>query len=1312
MKTPLDVIDKTDSKAMSANLQFTNPPSLNLTEGNVAENFKRWKRLLKNFMLASGASTLDEPRQTAIILECAGSEAMDVYDQFEFDKEEDKTNPEKVIAKFENYCAPRETEVLQAFRFWNCPYRAPFDTFVTELRTKADGCNFHTEKDRMVRDKIVFSVNSHLQERLLRESKLTLAKTIEICRASEASDKHMKEITHTSASSEAFVEKVQTKSNDQRSVSTAYNESKRACKFCGSQHVFKKHLCPAWGKNCEHCGGRNHFKRCCKKTGLYLVREEYPHEKPSAQMQEAELLAFTHRGSRMTALFEIHGNKIRFQIDTAADVNIISERYVDTSLMRKPKQSLVMWNGTKFLPLGEVTLPVVNPQDNRSQLAEFTVVQDGLTNLIGLKTSLAFGLITVNHQKFVAKITGTEDSSLGDLGETNLIIDEAAKPVVLPCRRIPFSIIDKVKDEIDTLVKRGILLPVHQPSSWVNQMAIVEKKNGKIRVCIDPQPLNKVLHREHFKLPTFDDIRPHFQNAKIFSKMDVKEAFWHVKLDETDSFLTTMITPWGRFRWSRLPYGLSVSSEIFQRRLMQALEGLPGVVTVADDIIVMGRGSTIEEASKDHERNLSALQLRCEEKKIRLNEEKTVLKQSEISFMGHCVSAQGVKPDPEKVKALLEAARPTDVHGIRRFCGMVQYLAKFVDNVSESLAPLQEMTRKNAKFEWSQQCEKGFNDIKRKIAEATMLCHYNPNLPLELHVDSSQSGIGCVLLQDSRPLEYASRSLTETEKKWAQIEKEMLAVVFGLERFDQYTYGNRIVVINDHKPLASIVKKPMSQAPARLQRLLMRANRYHFEFRWIQGSKLTLADYFSRICLVGSDEKGDSQFSTDREKWQKPNGISDTTVDKVARATAADPDLQKLAIIIQEGWPDDKSRIPSNVMPYFPFRDALSVDNGLILRGEAIVIPTILRKEMKNKLHAAHLGVDSMLRRARECIFWPGLMHELKAICLSCEPCQSAKPRNSKETLVQKPVETYPWEKVASDIFDIQGKQYLVLVDYFSNFIEVEQLQSLSSTAVIRKLKASFARYGIPKLLVTDSGPQFTSFEFKQFSQKWGFEHYKSDPHHHQANGKAEAAVKSVKNMMKKCLAEGQDQYVGLLELRCTPRQGLGVSPAQCVFGRRIRSLIPSVKACDEPNIQEDVQRHKEERNRTIKRYFDKRAHDLPTLKENEPVYYCDPQVPGWKRGRVSKKLSGRSYIIEKENGAHLRRNRVHLRKSQNTFRRIPSVGELEINDSLCDATVGGGFQPSRTERPQRPNGEEAPNRSGRPTRNRRRPAWMADYFV
>ena len=222
-------------------------------------------------------------------------------------------------------------------------------------------------------------------------------------------------------------------------------------------------------------------------------------------------------------------------------------------------------------------------------------------------------------------------------------------------------------------------------------MAIVEKKNGSLRICIDPRPLNKVLKREHYKLPTLEKVLPKFREAKMFTKLDVQEAFWHIKLNEKASMLTTMITPFGRVRWTRLPFGLNVSSEIFQRHLTTAIDDLPGIVNVAD-FLVISNGSTDEEAQRDHDRKYKLLKMRCSEKGIKLNQYKAREKQKEVIFMGHMISDKGIEPDEQKVEAIKKMQTPKDVHDVRRFCGMVQYLAKFLDKLSDRLQPLRELT--------------------------------------------------------------------------------------------------------------------------------------------------------------------------------------------------------------------------------------------------------------------------------------------------------------------------------------------------------------------------------------------------------------------------------------------------------------------------------------------------------------------------------------------------------------------------------------------------------------------------------------------
>ena len=239
---------------------------------------------------------------------------------------------------------------------------------------------------------------------------------------------------------------------------------------------------------------------------------------------------------------------------------------------------------------------------------------------------------------------------------------------------------------------------------------------------------------------------------------------------------------------------------------------------------------------------------------------------------------------------------------------------------------------------------------ERKKCEAPLLIYFNPGKELVLQVDSSKDGLGAALLQDGRPIEYASRALTSAERNWAQIEKETLAVVFGLERFDQYTYGRKVVIENDHKPLAAILKKPLSQAPKRLQALILRLNRYDVDFHYMEGSKLFIVGTLSRAYLDVPDT---------HVRVMKVNALKgelDERINEVREATAEDESMQKLLSIIRDGWPDNKNEVPSELKPYFHVRDTLSHQDGVILKGERIVIPKSLRDITKKRPHSAHLG--------------------------------------------------------------------------------------------------------------------------------------------------------------------------------------------------------------------------------------------------------------------------------------------------------------------------------------------------------------------
>ena len=244
-----------------------------------------------------------------------------------------------------------------------------------------------------------------------------------------------------------------------------------------------------------------------------------------------------------------------------------------------------------------------------------------------------------------------------------------------------------------------------------------------------------------------------------------------MQLDTQSSLLTTTITPFGRYRWTQLPFGLKVSSEIFQRKLNEALSGLSGVICIAGDLLVIRCGNTKDEATADHEQKLRELQKRCSQRNIMLNDEKSVLQQTQVKFMGHMLTTEGIQADQYKVEAILNMPAPTDVHGVKRFCGMSQYLSKFLPNLASDLLPIRELTRKDVDWNWSAECEEAFIKVKRKITEALLLNYFNPDKELVLQVDSSKDGLDAALLQDGKPIEYASRALTSAEQNWHKLRK-------------------------------------------------------------------------------------------------------------------------------------------------------------------------------------------------------------------------------------------------------------------------------------------------------------------------------------------------------------------------------------------------------------------------------------------------------------------------------------------------------------------------------------------------------------
>ncbi|XP_044167088.1 uncharacterized protein K02A2.6-like [Acropora millepora] len=587
-----------------------------------------------------------------------------------------------------------------------------------------------------------------------------------------------------------------------------------------------------------------------------------------------------------------------------------------------------------------------------------------------------------------------------------------------------------------------------------------------------------------------------------------------------------------------------------------------------------------------------------------------------------------------------------------------------------------------------------------------VLRYYNLQEEVTLQCDASQSGLGAALMQNGQPIAYASRALTPTETRYAQIEKELLAIVFACDRFDAYVYGRNLVnVETDHKPLEPIFMKPLDATPKRLQRMLLRLQKYNLQVRYKKGKEMLLADTLSRAYLpeVNATEFTRELEDIDHRVWLP--GTEDRW-QQLKNAAADDPVQQKLQEIIRSGWPENRAQVPECVRPYFDVRDELTIQNELIFKGQQIVVPAVLRKELMEKTHVSHIGIEGCTRRARDTLYWPRMTTEIKEYISKCDVCMTHRTSQGKEPILQHEFISRPWAKVAADLCEFDNRVLLVVSDYYSNYIVVARLNNLTSRAVIKELKAIFARFGVPDTLVTDNGAQFSSAEFAVFATTWMFEHKTSSPTYPQSNGKAEKAVQTVKNLFKKCKASGTSEFQALLDWRNTPTAGIGTSPAQRPMDRRCKTLLPIAGSLLQPSFptEEDTRKILGTKQRQ-QFYYNKHAKPLEQIRVGDAVRMRLPGEKTWSPGTCTANAGPRSFRVQVGETVY-RRNRRQILKTGET----PEAVLPENIDAPEDPTPTRVETSAPEECPPLVPTETALSR--RPQRNTKPPAWLKDYVA
>ena len=652
-------------------------------------------------------------------------------------------------------------------------------------------------------------------------------------------------------------------------------ESKnKICDKCGfeKRRSHARGSCPAKQQRCRKCNRIGHFERACRQKIHYVEDnrvERRFHDRDDRDedirndMEKVFLGAVDVQEQNgyeppWKVNILVNGSRVNFKIDSGADVNVMSKKqYLSLNPLPELKQNRAKLDGVggQLKNLGYFQTEV--EYRNQKYCVDMFVVDHDSPSLMSRSLACEMNLI-----KRVDDVTSSIGLMQCDPVKIHVKRDAIPYSVSTP-RRIPLPMMAKVENELNRMENEGVIIKQTEPTEWCSPIVPVLKPNGQVRLCVDLKKLNMAIERERYVIPTLQDIFHNMNGSAVFTSLDAASGYWQMPLDENSSKLTTFITPFGRYRFTRVPFGISIVSEIYQREMSRILRGLDGIEVYQDDIIIHGKDA------RQHDERLRKTLDVINMNGIKLNQKKCKYRQSSITFLGHRIDANGIFAHEDKIKAIVDMTAPTNVPELRSFMGMVNFMARFIPSLSTIMEPLSRLLKSDQEWTWDAQQEDAFAAVKNAMTKSTALAFYDHNRPTKLSSDASSYGLGAVILQEIdgefRPVEYASRTLTNAERHYAQIEKELLGVVWACERFSRYLVGlDKFIIETDHKPLIPIINvKDLDGTPIRCQRLLIRLMRYNGVAQFSPGKTLVLADLLSRKPLEFDNDKdleNDVQF--------------------------------------------------------------------------------------------------------------------------------------------------------------------------------------------------------------------------------------------------------------------------------------------------------------------------------------------------------------------------------------------------------------------------------------------------------------------
>lgn len=605
-------------------------------------------------------------------------------------------------------------------------------------------------------------------------------------------------------------------------------------------------------------------------------------------------------------------------------------------------------------------------------------------------------------------------------------------------------------------------------------------------------------------------------------------------------------------------FGITCAPEIFQKTLEQILSGCEGCFNYIDDIIIFGSTRQV------HDKRVKKVLEKLKASNVELNRKKCVFGVSEILFLGHKLTAEGIRPDEDKLSAIKMFREPKTMEETRSFLGLVNYVGKFLPDLATVTEPLRKLTRKSETFAWNQQQSEAFRKLKKMMSADALLGYFDVKNKTQVIADASPVGLGAVLIQigsrGPQVISYASKSLTSTEKRYAQTEKEALALVWAVERFHYYLFGREFDLITDHKPL-EIIFGTRSKPCARIERWVLRLQSYKYKVIY-QSGKSNIADPLSRLVeyngVAGEPAvKHTEQYVNFIVAASVPVAVK---IEEIGEASSGDDEIRAVKKAIHEGnWNEE------NVAAYKMFESELCFSGNILLRGTKIVIPESLRARVLDAAHEGHPGISVMKRRLRTKVWWPKIDKQTEKFVQKCHGCMLVAAPSAPEPLRRTLLPTEPWQHLAIDFLGPlpSGHNLLVVVDYYSRYIEIDVMKKIDSEETIKRLKSIFARFGLPISITSDNGRQFVSDEFGEFCNTNNIKLINTTPYWPQQNGEVERQNRSIlkrliisQNTNRNWIDDLQEY---LLMYRATPHSTTLKTPSELLFGRNIRDKIPSI---------------------------------------------------------------------------------------------------------------------------------------------------------